>query len=360
VGCRAGEHTKQKNIQFTLFYIGAIWRESWWNPEKGSLKSGLFYYFLQKDSGFIMSDWVVISRETINENIEDMDVESGINRYLNAFIDSLADVKGFKKLDFGITSLNALDTIIDELWGADGPSEESSVNLVATFGAYVCKVLEKNVDGVWWTDGNEPYFVIDSSSENALCLLPFSWVQERMYEGGDSLSEKFEAVQGVVADFKRDPAQYRSEKSIAGYLLEYFESMSWVNGEDYELTQDGESSISAKFSVPSAISEEKNWTIFCDISLADDSTPDLLNVSAYEFTREISTNVLERAQKLVAKLNKKIDFGKLEIVGDRPALIRWTVIVDSGFFEDYSFVDLVSAASACLDDSIPRFSDLYS
>jgi hypothetical protein len=109
-----------------------------------------------------------------------------------------------EQLDYTPKSLRYFDKLISKLWDGGGPSQKSFEKVVAAFGAYVARVIEKEYVGYWFVDDNRVWNYQFEKTDTVpnIRVAPFAWMHKRL-KNGDLLMEKYQNMIDFMKGIRR-------------------------------------------------------------------------------------------------------------------------------------------------------------
>ena len=140
-----------------------------------------------------MASFTVLTSENLASATDEIHqgVSAVIEEHANVFFKSFADTDYATSLDLSLASIATLDSMIDELWDGDGPSEEGMGDVIRAFAGYLAKLMQQYLDGVWWHNGTEPVFLLRGSGAlTGTGLMPYTNMTRRL-ANNESLHEQW-------------------------------------------------------------------------------------------------------------------------------------------------------------------------
>jgi len=119
-----------------------------------------------------------------------------------------------KRFNYSDASISLLDSVIEEIWGGERPSEKNFNEVVWAIGSYIANTLQKNYNGTWGEYPDGYYFDGDASTVG---VAPWSWVHKRFESGMvESLAHKWEFTKTIlVSDLKTAPVDGKTSAITA-------------------------------------------------------------------------------------------------------------------------------------------------
>jgi len=167
----------------------------------------------------------------------DNEIRDQIDEWTDQFYESLDDIEDSEKwkesLDESISSLSALDDLVYELWGEEGPSDKNFNMLVAVFGSYVAKAIQNEYEGSWEINSENVWLYNIEIGENIIGIAVFAWMHKRFKNEGN-LTDRVErlesTIENAMSESEIPSPNDQNVKNLRGWTNQQ-KILSWLEDE---------------------------------------------------------------------------------------------------------------------------------